>query len=127
MPNSLFSVTTISSASIESRPSPPAKSGASSPMSSGVMSSNFNRSINNSLSFRRRSVMGVISLLHRCGGVQALPIDPRRDHAVPALDANEHEEELEAHQVREALREDVAGQDAHDRLQQAEMRLRLHE
>src|SRR5438128_2577406 len=152
MPNSLSSITTISSASIESSPSPPAKSGSSSSISSGVISSNLSRSIKSSLSFRFRSIRSPesrvprparppvwhtgrgtrdsgpsFSFSHRSGGRQPFPFDSRCDHPRSALDLNEREEKLEAQPVRNALRENVSGENAHDGRQQTEFVLRLHE
>src|SRR3954447_16926886 len=122
MPNSLSSITTISSASMESSPRPPAKSGSSSAMSSGGMSSNFSRSISSSFSLRRRSVV-IASLSHRCRSRQPLPLDPRRD--VPEAPLQRHQRE-ENRQLEAAARRppDVAGEHAHDRFDQTEARMR---
>src|SRR5260370_4614944 len=71
--------------------------------------------------------MGYTAFLHRSGSIQAFPVDARRDHSVPPLNADQHEEKLETHLVGEVLGKDVSREDADNRLEQAEFVLWLHE
>src|SRR4029077_1455772 len=123
MPNSLSSITTISSASMESSPRPPLNNGSLATWPSGVMSPTLSRSIRSSFSFRRRSVIAS-TFLHRCGRRQPIPFDPRRDRPEALLQSNQGEEQFQFQAIAPAGKH-VSSEDAHDGAHEAEPFARL--